>query len=659
MSRRRFVVVCSSDEEEDYPPPSQPQPPPPAQQLEEDIDDLISDGIETDFRTVTLNSTNPTLNNNNCPTATNTRRYNHHIEPIPLDISDDDQENINIDDRTNNSSSDGNNSNFEVSQSPIHGVLERLGLRVRREWLDSCLQGLQLSVQGFERMDDSAKAKLCFAQFLWSDMNYCGAGVLPLNLHTLHMVDLKGPFVLQVDEIVNISKPLRERYKNAAPPGSKRCLKLSMTDGAQRVFGMEYRPIKDLEVAPAGLKVVVCNVNVRHGLMMLVPENIEVLGGNVEVLEAARQRLVNEINKPARGKRIRTGVVPPLAARATNAAWPPSNDAARPPSNDAAQPPSNDAARPPSNDAARPPSNYAAPGHVDRTAPVNTTSAQSSGQGSSCPQEQAEVPRHTDLPTIIERQGPNSFRRDFEVPVSRSNTESTSFSSVQTLESVTIQQHIDEPRTEVMAPSGGDRLDNGDNGVPNTSSMDVDDEEMSMLDDLEQHFILRKDNETPFTYLASLSAKFSANDDETSVVRGKIKCFLTGVKGFQFKQRESYELQVYVDDGSLISEIFIDHSVVQNRIGYSPQEVTNALASSESKCVSEMKEIMKKFQIFLINFEGTMIIEMSKASGVPVAVEMKQGCPASETRLLFNRVKSFISANPQNSSNMNPIQLSP
>lgn len=58
-----------------------------------------------------------------------------------------------------------------------------------------------------------------------------------------------------MDEIVNISSPLRGRYQNSAP-GMKRCLKLSMTDGVQRVFGMEYRPIKDLEVlAPAGLKV--------------------------------------------------------------------------------------------------------------------------------------------------------------------------------------------------------------------------------------------------------------------------------------------------------------------------------------------------------------------------------------------------------------------
>ena len=61
--------------------------------------------------------------------------------------------------------------------------------------------------------------------------------------------------ILQVDEIVNISCPLRGRYQKA-PHGVKRCLKLSMTDGVQRVFGMEYRPIKDLDaLAPAGLKV--------------------------------------------------------------------------------------------------------------------------------------------------------------------------------------------------------------------------------------------------------------------------------------------------------------------------------------------------------------------------------------------------------------------
>lgn len=53
----------------------------------------------------------------------------------------------------------------------------------------------------------------------------------------------------------------------------------------------------------SGFQVVICNVHIRHGLLMLVPEAIEVLGGMVQELDAARQRLINEINKPPRGKR--------------------------------------------------------------------------------------------------------------------------------------------------------------------------------------------------------------------------------------------------------------------------------------------------------------------------------------------------------------------
>jgi RecQ-mediated genome instability protein 1 len=36
---------------------------------------------------------------------------------------------------------------------------------------------------------------------------------------------------------------------------------------------------------------------------MLVPEVIEILGGVVDELEAARVRLASEVNKPPRGKR--------------------------------------------------------------------------------------------------------------------------------------------------------------------------------------------------------------------------------------------------------------------------------------------------------------------------------------------------------------------
>lgn len=51
------------------------------------------------------------------------------------------------------------------------------------------------------------------------------------------------------------------------------------------------------------LQIALCNVHIRHGLLMLVPEALEVLGGVVDELEAAHERLVQEVNKPPRGKR--------------------------------------------------------------------------------------------------------------------------------------------------------------------------------------------------------------------------------------------------------------------------------------------------------------------------------------------------------------------
>ncbi|KAL6576268.1 recQ-mediated genome instability protein 1 [Orobanche hederae] len=627
MSRRRLRVVCSSDEEDEEPQPP-PPPPPPTQQEQYEEYDVTIDDMETDFQTVTLNSLNPTPSSNY---STTNRCRSRLDQPIPLDISDDDEENVIMSEATDGSSFDNanrNNNYIEVSESPVNGVLERLGLRLKKEWLESCLHGLQSSVAGSQRMDDSAKAKLCFEQFLRSDMNYCGAGVLPRDVHTLNLVDLKGPFVLQVDEMVNISCPLRRRYQNAGA-GNSRCLKLSMTDGVQRVFGMEYRPIQDLQaLAPAGLKVAVCNVHIRHGLLMLVPEVLQVLGGSVLELEAARQRLVNEINKPSRGKRNRTGVVPPLATRATLAAWPPDNNIVQ--------------------------------GQVDRNTSVNTGPQRASTQGN-----------------VFGIPGNGRPREGFGVPM-RSNPELSSLPEVHPVERVTTSHDINEVSTQVETPSGETRqvtppsipadcisVENvgvsvGRHNLEPTgsSALPMDVEEITILDELEHQFMLSRNKDIPFTYLASLSAECAAMEDKVSVVRGKIKCFLTAVKGFQYKQRPLYELRVFVDDGSLISEILIDHSVVQNGIGYSPQEVTTALDSSKSEQVSAMKETLKQFQKFLVNFEGTMLVEMNKASPRPVAVEMNQGCSASDACLLLKRLKSFGSR-PEDLSHLNPITLSP
>ncbi|KAG8652689.1 hypothetical protein MANES_06G122000v8 [Manihot esculenta] len=431
------------------------------------------------------------------------------------------------------------------------------------------------------------------------------------------------------------------RYQDA-PSGVKRCLKLSMTDGVQRVFGMEYRPIKDLQVlASAGLKVIISNVHIRRGLLMLVPEALEVLGGIVEELEAARQLLVNEVNKPPRGRRSRTGVVPSLATRATLAAW--NRNAVNIPGN------TNSSVDVHGNTN----SSFSVLNHSNGYVNVldDTTSVSVHG-----PANGSDVLRSNNSPTLQgatpfqANQGgamvaPGSSRRsteEFATPMSSGNTLPNSSS--------TVVSDVEEMHTDAFF--------NRENAVSDQLPNDISNhEDVHMVDELEHPLILSGDREIPFTYLASLSAKWAAMKEKAPFVQGKVKCFLTGVKGFQYKRRTKYELCVYVDDGSLISEILIDHDVVQKGIGHSPEEVTAALSSPDAKRVGDMKETLRQFQMFLVNFEGTLRIEMNGTSSLPLALEMNRGCSDSDAWLLMRRLKS--SSAPGHIPPQDPIELSP
>ncbi|KAL8250310.1 hypothetical protein R6Q59_034003 [Mikania micrantha] len=628
-SRRRLRVVCSSDEEDDVQEVhSQPQQ---------------HNGIESEtinLQGVTINS----LNSN--PT--------NPSDSVQIEISDEEFIDATEDlsnsppppppDRSVTSSESSTRSSAglnQTSDSPISRILEDLGLRLRGEWLDSCLRALQTAIPGFSSFDATKKAKLCFEKFLDSDMNYCGAGLLPNNVHQMHLVDLPGPFVLQVDEIVNISQPLRERYKKANP-GLKRCLKLSMTDGIQRVFGMEYQPIKDLDaLAPAGLKIAISNVNIRHGLLMLVPEVFQVLGGLVEELDAARQRLVAEVNKPPRGRRTRTGVVPPLATRATRAAWPTNDVHVSMPLNN-------------------PVLQSTTPMQVDTQVPVNGVVSTNSAvpvngvvstnfavpvndrvsSNSAIPVQReyvAHQPPRTEVESLISTHRMNTDHLSSTDTTANSvnmNIEIAS-STVPTIRE-TVETTPMRVREEATIP------------VHLTSHVAVsDDEDVHMAD---------TSSENPFTYLVNLSVKWAETEDKASHVEGKIKCIVTGVKQFQYKKRNTYELQVYVDDGSLISEILIDHNIVQKKIGYSPEEINTALSSSDPSRVQDMKNIMKQFQVYLVNFEGIMVVRINEASSLPVAIEMQQGCSLSDAWLLLGRLQT---RNDDQRSQLDPIILSP
>ena len=177
----------------------------------------------------------------------------------------------------------------------------------------------------------------------------------------MHNTTLHGKLVLQLDEVTNIGAAVRERYSGR--DGDRRTLKLLLTDGGccrtackrlgcptphspgwlhvaltlwpcrlhpptlraagcTQVVGLEYQRIPALQSAmPAGAKLAVAEVPVRRGILLLTPNNCWVLGGGVERLDAARQRVVQHWNQPAVGRRGPPPTIHQFRAAAGVAAW--------------------------------------------------------------------------------------------------------------------------------------------------------------------------------------------------------------------------------------------------------------------------------------------------------------------------------------------------
>ncbi|KAL5676198.1 hypothetical protein ACJX0J_012329, partial [Zea mays] len=374
-----------------------------------------------------------------------------------------------------------------------------------------------------------------------------------------------------VDEVVNISVPLKERYREA-PAGPKRCLKLSMTDGIRHIFGMEYRPIKDLTVlAPAGLKIIVRNVHTRRGLLMLVPEAVEILGGVVDELEAARARLVSEVNKPPRGKSKQGGLS--LSSRATRAAWPCSTDI----TNGVAQGISMQRA-------------------VNSSYPTGSGNAFQVGGATETVVEELVSPLVANRVQEINMQGSYASLTRETTETSMHTTHEYDPTHITEKSTGTVMEERPDP--PILANSVHEQMQRVQpaNGAQSSN--------VGKINQMEQSFILSGENEKPFTYIYSMLIDWGRQQDTKAYIQGKIKGLITSVKKFQYKQRTKYELYVYIDDGSFISEAFIDSDIVNNMLGLSPGEVTAALAGElEFASPSEVKETLKGFQKFLVKFE--------------------------------------------------------
>jgi RecQ-mediated genome instability protein 1 len=171
----------------------------------------------------------------------------------------------------------------------------------------------------------AATAAQLLEQLLAADLAGPGLlsrGALPPQVAAMHKRVLPGPYLLQVNEMLDVARSalaqldaldglaptttesaLDEIFgptpaantqatstarKGAAAAGggaaplAQRLLRLTLTDGVQTVTAMEYARIPALGGAVGvGGKVVVTNVEVRRGVLVLVPATVRPLGGQI------------------------------------------------------------------------------------------------------------------------------------------------------------------------------------------------------------------------------------------------------------------------------------------------------------------------------------------------------------------------------------------
>ncbi|KAG9400359.1 hypothetical protein AC1031_010580 [Aphanomyces cochlioides] len=117
-------------------------------------------------------------------------------------------------------------------------------------------------------------------QFLFADIQSSCKPSLPPNLHGLDQVVLQGRYFLQVVEVTNVGAGHEQRREDTP----NRMLKFCLTDGYTLAFAIEYKRLNNLSATtPRGTKIIIENVQIRHGLLMLT--SVVVLGasGNSEL----------------------------------------------------------------------------------------------------------------------------------------------------------------------------------------------------------------------------------------------------------------------------------------------------------------------------------------------------------------------------------------
>lgn len=188
-------------------------------------------------------------------------------------------------------------------------------VKVPAQWLEACIDWIQQENVS-SNLSQARINKLVYEQWLLTDLRDLEYPILPDSISNIPKGELNDFYSIQIDSLVDVSQPAysqlqKIRGKNTAneeitaytqgPLKSweakpTRMLMMQLTDGIHHIQGMEYLPIPLLHSSlPPGTKIMIQGkVVYRLGVLLLKPENVKLLGGEVESLveEYAEERVL-------------------------------------------------------------------------------------------------------------------------------------------------------------------------------------------------------------------------------------------------------------------------------------------------------------------------------------------------------------------------------
>ncbi|NXX79150.1 RMI1 protein, partial [Urocolius indicus] len=198
-------------------------------------------------------------------------------------------------------------------------------VKVPLTWLEACIGWIQEENSG-NSLSQAQINKQVFEQWLLTDLRDLEYPILPDCILDAPKGQLSGFYSIQVDSLVDVSQPAYSQLQKLRGKSTvneevtastqafqkpweakpTRMLMLQLTDGIRQIQGMEYQPVPVLHSnLPPGTKITVQgNITYCLGVLLLKPENVKLLGGEVDALleeysqERVLARLIGEAENP-------------------------------------------------------------------------------------------------------------------------------------------------------------------------------------------------------------------------------------------------------------------------------------------------------------------------------------------------------------------------